>query len=138
MRFLQQSVAPPTETRALRAQQKGFHMSANRVRLSKVLTGVSEKLNGLDKKDAGNIRKAFDAAVLACSDADGACDGVKLLGKLPGVVEACPTGNAREALQSAVDYIHDERSFRGDLWCREALALTLREGVKLFAAAVAG
>jgi hypothetical protein len=106
---------------------------APKVRLSKVLGDLSGKLDRLKKSDADNVRKAFDAAVTASSGPEGKCDGARLFTELRGVLGALPDGTAQTAMEATLDRIFEERSFRGDVWLRDALLTTLREAVKLFA-----
>ena len=107
-------------------------MEAPKERLSKVLSDFSGKLGRVLAKDRANVRAAFDSAVTEASDVKGLCDGAKLLELLSKVRDACPEGPVRDAAGGLVDRIHQERSYRGEIWCRDSLLVTLREGVADF------
>jgi hypothetical protein len=110
-------------------------MDAPETRLSEVLTKLNDKLARLKKPDADNLRKSFDAAVTAASDDKGICDGYKLLKSLrKSIVDALPEGSIQDAADKAVDRVEEEVRYRGEDWCRAALAQTFRELVKVFAA----
>lgn len=104
-------------------------MEAPKVRLSEKVANFAEKLGRILEKDRSNVVKAFEAAVAESSNAEGVCDGLKLVGKLDQVLAACPEGPAHTACSDLVDRIREERSYRGELWCRDSLLPTLREGV---------
>lgn len=109
-------------------------MDAPKTRLVKVLMDVSAKLDRLSPTDRGEVRAAFDAAVDGTTDAQGITNGNALLQKLnTTVLAALPDeGPSREAFGAAVDRLNEERSYRGEEWCRVSLLVTLRDHVKLF------
>ncbi len=120
------------------AQEGKIAMEAPKVRLAKVLTDTSTKLDRLLPKDRANLRAAFDQALAETTDAEGVNDGGALLGKMRTVTEACPDeGPAREAMAMLLDRLHDEVNYRGREWCRVSLALTLKEHIKVFGEDVA-
>jgi hypothetical protein len=126
----------PTMERA-RCAQKGPTMSsvaASQVRLSEVLTKLGDKLAKLKKADADNVRKAFDAAVTAASDADGVCSGLKLQRGLRKVVDAIPEGSIQDYADLALERIEEERQYRGDPWLNVGLLGALRGYVGAFKA----
>jgi hypothetical protein len=110
-------------------------MEAPKVRLRKVLDDVSEKLDRMLPKDRLNLRAAFDQLVAETSDRDGANDGLALMAqeRWKVLLGACPQeGPSREALAMLQDRLLEEREYRGKEWARTALALTLREHIKVF------
>jgi len=108
-------------------------MEAPKVRLTRVLSDTSAKLDRLLPKDRTNLRVAFDQVVAETSDAKGVNDGLALYSKFQSVIDAAPEeGPARDALRALHDRLFDERRYRGDDWCQLSLAQTLREHVKVF------